>query len=107
MINTELFNQYKEKNKDPYGNCAIICAEEVMRVMETEEIQFTNKTAERLITDAGKKTNADLTGFLAGCVAHIVTNVHSRGEEFRDNWNKGNGVEDSKGVANPAILKLK
>ena len=52
--------------------------------------------------------DVDLTGFLAGAAANTVWSFHSRGDEFKDAWNKFNGVEEEReGVINPAILVMK
>ena len=49
-----------------------------------------------------------ITGFMAGAVASMVSQCHSRGEEFRKAWNhdigKTTGQEDSDGVLNPALV---
>ena len=63
----------------------------------------------KLICDADKAINAGgITGFMAGCVAQMISDVHSRGDEFKKKWNKGYGVEDDKpGVVNQAKVRVK
>lgn len=51
----------------------------------------------------------DLSGFMAGCAAHIVSAFHERGDEFRIAWNKRYGVDETKaqgGTVNPAIVTV-
>jgi len=64
----------------------------------------------KIICRAGREIEAGgLTGFMAGCVAEIISKVHSRGEEFRKKWNKDYGVDEKKakgGIVNPAIMTI-
>jgi len=48
-----------------------------------------------------------ITGFMAGCVAGMVSQCHSRGEEFRKKWNESYGAKDAKGTINPALVTIK
>ena len=102
--NQEAWDRYVESNKnDPYGKACVDVAREVMIVLD-EGKEFDCHT---LICDADEKSSAGgITGFMAGCVAQMVTRCHSRGEEFQKKWNKDYGVEDSTGVVNPAILTI-
>lgn len=47
-----------------------------------------------------------LSGFMAGATANALSHFAKQGEEYRKHWNKQYGVEESKGTANPAILKI-
>ncbi len=54
-----------------------------------------------------------ITGFMAGCVAQMVSHCHSRGNEFLSAWNGDVQCNDEgkkatkKGVAlNPALLTI-
>lgn len=50
-----------------------------------------------------------ISGFMAGCVAEIVSKYHIRGDEFRLFWNEYWGVGEDKangGVVNPAIVTI-
>ncbi len=65
----------------------------------------------KLICDADKAIKAGgITGFMAGCVAEMVSVCHSRGDEFRKAWNADYGVSDDpskkKGVVNPALMTI-
>ena len=108
IINIKDWEEQKRINKDPYGKCVIDVAGEVMRLLDIPEYQDFN--THKIICDAEKNIGEDgITGFMAGCVAQIVSHCHSRGEEFRKKWNKDYGVEEDKakgGVVNPAILTI-
>ena len=61
---------------------------------------------------ADNETNTgSITGFMAGCVARMVSHCHSRGEEFRKAWNfdigKVTSQENSDGVLTLAIITLR
>lgn len=94
-------------NSDPYGNAAIMVARRVMEILDAEPGDF---DCHKLICRADDESKAGgITGFMAGCVANIVSKVHSRGEEFRNKWNSDHGVSKEKskgGVVNPAILTV-
>ena len=48
-----------------------------------------------------------ITGFMAGCIAQMITKCHSRGEEFKKKWNESYGVKDEKkGAINPALVTI-
>lgn len=107
IVNEKDWNEWVEKNDDPYGKACVDVAREVMRLLdEGHEID-----AHKLICKADDNINAGgITGFMAGCVASMVSRCHSRGEEFRKVWNgdvgKLTGQENSEGVLNPAILNI-
>ena len=103
IVNEVDWNKQVEMNKDAYGKCAIDVARRVMELLDKVKEFDCND----LICKADKQ--GELTGFLAGCVAQIVSKCHSRGEEFRKKWNKDYGVEGKKdkgGVVNPAIMTV-
>ena len=51
-----------------------------------------------------------ITGFQAGKVAQVITHFHSRGEDFRQWWNRRHLTEEeaqeAKGVVNPAVFTI-
>ena len=103
----EKWNKWVEANKDDgYGNACVDVAREVMRLLDTPEYQEFNPHS--IICDADENVQADgITGFMAGCVAQMVTQCHSRGEEFKVKWNKQYDDKPREGVINPALLILK
>lgn len=48
----------------------------------------------------------DMTGFMAGCAASIISQIHLRGQEFREYWNKQFGSDSKEGTVNPAIMTV-
>ena len=98
------WTRYVEANKDSYGGACVRVAEKVMRLLDERP----EMNADALVHEAA--LGEGITGFMAGCVASMVSKVHSRGEEFRKSWNRAHGIEDGRdtgGVANPAILEIK
>ena len=100
-----------ENNKDPYGNACIKVARRVMELLDENKEPLVNgyypdiNTAHGLICKADKDSNAGgITGFMAGCVAQMVTECHVRGDEFRKSHN-GDKYK-GKGVVNHAIMTL-
>lgn len=85
---------------DGYGMVAMDAAGHVMEKLDQGK---TPKEAE----DEGFE-GKDLTGFLAGEVAGMVSHCHERGEEFKEYWNKRMGGDPkAKGVVNPALWTMK
>lgn len=111
IINQKKWKSYEEKNSDPYGKCCIDVARRVMEILDENKEFDTNK----IICQADNDIEAGgITGFMAGCVAQIVSACHSRGEEFRRKWNidnqisnEGEKANNSNGVLNPALLVVK
>ena len=80
MINEEKWNAWVENNKDPYGGAGVKVARRVMELLDKDETPLHNgyhpdiHTAHGLICKADDDTNAGgITGFMAGCVAQMVT----------------------------------
>ena len=108
IINQTDWDKWVKNNTGDYGKATVDVAREVMRLLD-EGKPVDNPRA--LICESDKSD--ELTGFMAGCVASIVSRCHSRGEEFRRQWNLVNqiGTEGEKankgeGVLNPAIIKF-
>jgi len=86
IVKQEDWNKWVEKNTDPYGKCCVDVAREVMRLLDTPKYKDFNP--HKIICDADDNIKAGgITGFMAGCVAQMVSHCHSRGEEFRQKWN--------------------
>jgi len=59
-------------------------------------------------SEAEKTTRGmDLTGYMMGWAAYLVSCYHPKGEEFQKYWNRKFGQPNAKGVVNPAIFILK
>ena len=107
--NKKLWKDYVDKNKDFYSKAVVNVAREVMRLLDDRKHK--DFDANNIITEADKNIviGGGITGFQAGCVAQIVAQCHSKGNEFRKKWNKHYGVDEDKakgGVVNPAIITL-
>ena len=108
--NKKLWEDYVDKNKHFYSKAIVDVAREVMRLLDDRKHKDFNVNT--IIGEADKNivTGGGMTVFQAGCVAQIVTRCHSKGNEFRDKWNKHYGVDKDKakgGVVNPAIITIK
>lgn len=112
IIKVEDWEKCVRANDDPYGKACIDVAREVMRLLDERPEDF---DTHKIICEADKNVKAGgITGFMAGCVANMVSGLHSRGEEFRKKWNTDNQIRDegdkaneSGGVLNPALLNVK
>lgn len=114
IVNLKDWEKAVEVNKDPYGKACVDVARRVMEIMDEDLTPFHEgyhpdvHTTHGIICKADKDIDAGgITGFMAGCVASMVSACHSRGEEFRKAWNHDNGIKeknDKGGVFNPAIL---
>ena len=96
----------KINSTDGYSSCCVNIAAEVMRLLDLPENQ--KFECHDLINKADDNIKAGgITGFMAGAAASMVSQCHSRGEEFKRQWNKGYGVpDDAEGTVNPAILTI-
>ncbi len=98
-------------NDEPYGACCVNVARRVMEILDEEEGDFDTHS---IICRADGETKAGgITGFMASMVASMVSQLHSRGEEFRKKWNIDNQIKDegekankSGGTLNTAILNI-
>ena len=113
IINEREWNEYVSKNNDPYGKCCVDVAREVMKLLDT--LKYKNFKPHQIICAAEKNIKEDgITGFMAGCVASMVSQCHSRGEEFRKKWNIENQIGDEgekankkeRATLNPALLTI-
>ena len=105
IVDTKGWNEWETKNEDAYGKACVDVAREVMTILDKEPGEI---DTHGIICRADKVAGAGgITGFMAGCVAQMVSQCHSRGDEFRRRWNKDNGIEDERdGVVNPAIIEI-
>ncbi|PWT88676.1 MAG: hypothetical protein C5B54_10235 [Acidobacteria bacterium] len=109
----EDFKKWEDANTDPYGKCCVDVAREVMRLLDLPE--YANEIDTHAIINKADDNidGGGITGFMAGCVAAMVSQCHSRGEEFRKTWNLANQIQhegekanEGTGVLNPALLNL-
>lgn len=112
ISNREAWDGFVKVNKDPYSKCCVDVAREVMRVLDERPGPF---DPHGLICAADDSIKAGgITVFMAGCVAQMVFQCHSRGEEFRRGWNRetqiGTEGDEANTVAgrilNPALMNV-
>jgi len=103
------WKKWEESNQDSYGKCCIDVARRVMEILDKGE-PF---DAQEIVSQANKELDTGITWFQAGCVASMVSRCHSRGEDFRCQWNnhyqlkdEGDKANETKGVLNPALLSI-
>ena len=113
IIKEEDWQKHVDANDDPYGKCCVDVTREVMRLLDTPEYQTFD--CYKVICDAEKNIGEDgITGFMAGAIASMVSQCHSRGEEFRKMWNLENQIhnegekanEKEGAVINPALMSI-
>ena len=112
IINQKKWDDCVKMNADSYGKACVDVARKVMEILDANEPFDTYKII-RQADDEALGKNGGITGFMAGCVAQMVSQYHNRGEEFRKAWNKDNQIEDegdrandSGGILNPALLNI-
>ena len=112
ITNTEKWKKWEEGNKDDYGKACVAVAREVMRLLDEDETPLHTgyfpdvNTTHGIICEAEHNIEAGgITGFMAGAVAQMIFECHSRGEEFRKIWNEPYNP-DAEGVVNPALVTI-
>lgn len=106
-----------KNNKDPYGKCCVDVARRVMQILDENPARPIRKNGNKfspyeIIVQANHEIKAEgITGFMAGCVAQMVSNCHTRGSEFRRAWNlsyqihvEGKKANRSGAILNPALI---
>lgn len=98
------YQDWKDKNNDPYGGATFRYAENWANLME-EKLH----NGEKLIDVADKTSHeADtegITGFMYGCAVSILSQCWLYGEQLRKWHNKEYDYEGD-GIVNPAILTI-
>lgn len=113
IINQEKWDVWVAKNTDSYGGACVNVARKAMELLD-EMPNDQEINCHKLISDADKDSKTGgITGFMAGYVAQMVSQCHSRGEEFRRKWNthnqintEGDKANESGGILNPALLNI-
>jgi hypothetical protein len=93
IINQKKWQEYVEGNQDPYAKVCIDITRRLMQLLD-EEPETPIKQGwghfgvlgliNRAIAIIGED---EITGNMVGIIAYIVSDCHSRGEEFRRMWN--------------------
>lgn len=116
IIKQEEWDKLVEKNSDPYGKCCVDVARRAMEILDNDSSPLQEgyfpdvHTTHGIICQADHDVKAGgITGFMAGCVASMIWQVHSRGDEFRKQYNADHGVDEEKAkgrIVNPAIMTI-
>ncbi len=112
IIDKKGWEKQVKANDDPYGKACIDVTRRVMEILD--HYDGDDYDTHKLICKADKEVDAGgITGYMAGCVAGMVAQLHSRGDEFRRKWNLDNQIQnegekanEGKGVLNPALLNI-
>jgi hypothetical protein len=116
--NLEMWKEFVDKNTDSYGKCCVDVARQVMKILDDEYVdkkKIEPKDTHSLICRADDEIKAGgITGFMAGCVSSMVSQVHSMGDEWRKAWNIDNQIgtegekanKKKKAVLNPALISV-
>lgn len=110
LKNSKAWNELVKNNKDSYGKCCIDVARRAMEILDANE-----KIPDDVVLQASKELEAGITGFMAGCVAAMISKCHVRGDEFRKIWNIDQQINDEgekankkkDGILNPALITIK
>lgn len=110
IINQKDWDKWVKNNADPYGKCCVDVARRVIEILD-ENKEF--DTHEVIVKASNDVDSGGITGFMAGCVAQMVSHCSHRGEEFRRAWNTDNQIQgegdkanEGKGVLNPALMTI-
>lgn len=110
--NQDEWNNWVEKNTDPYGGACVTYAERWARMMQAR------MDAGEELEDIAKQTSHDadkegITGFMYGCAVQMLAGCWKYGDRLR-RWHnldvqigdEGEKANESGGVLNPALLNL-
>jgi len=113
IVKTENWEKYEKENQDPYSKACVDVARKVMELIDQQpDVPLSEKyecqmSVHKLICRAPREINAGgLTGFMAGCVSQMVVECHSRGQEFKQAWNRMHGKKNAVHVINPALVEI-
>lgn len=92
IILTKHWQNWVDKNQDPYGKYCVDVARRVMELIDEGLSKSDYINAHKLISMADKELGGGLSGFQAGAVYKMVNDVHSRGEEFGYSYANGTSM---------------
>lgn len=80
----EKWGKLVDANKDPYGASCIAVARQAMRILDetTSELDPLE-----ILMSAAEHAGTDMGGYKARAVVEMVSQCHSRGQEFVRAWN--------------------
>lgn len=104
LKDAKTWDEYVEKNQDPYGKCAVDYACDWARLMQYyiakgESIEQCSNRASHELRWYG------ITGFMYGYAVQMLSQCWKHGEELRK-WHNKEYNHEGHGVVNPAILTI-
>ncbi len=110
------WQNWKDKNKDPYGAACVVYADRWAVLMEkeiTDETDLVKFMQDRARSLSHEADTDGITGFMYGCAVSMLSQCWKYGESLRRWHNKDTqiGTEGEKantdgGVLNPALLTI-
>lgn len=98
------YQDWKDKNTDPYGAACFEYAERWADLME-QEIK-NGKTLKDFAEETSQKADTEgITGFMYGVAVKILSEAWIHGEDLRQ-WHNGKYGHGGDGVVNPAIITI-
>ena len=109
LIDVKEWNEFVEKNKDPYGKAILIFANRWATYMEEAITNGFNSLTDKQIEDLSYKASDEvggITGFMYGAGVATLKNTWKYGKELNKWHNKQYGKEDTEGTINPAVITI-
>ena len=112
LADKKTWEEFKNKNQDPYGAGVVVYAERWARLMQRE--MANGKKLEDVAEATSHVADTDgITGFMYGCAVSTLAHCWKFGDELR-RWhnldtqigNEGEKANESGGVLNPALLNI-
>lgn len=104
ITNGKIWDEYVEKNNDPYGKCCIDYARDWGRLM-----QYYISKGETIVECADRSSHElgwyGITGFMYGAAVMMLSGCWEHGEELKK-WHNREYLHEGEGVVNPAVLTI-
>ena len=112
ITNQEAWNNHVAINQSEYGKACVDVARRAMELLDEEPGEFDPHDIISRADDEALGEDSGITGFMAGAVASMISQCHSRGKEFQEVWNAqydgmgGEEAQENDGVINPALMTV-
>lgn len=104
LKDAKTWDEYVEKNQDPYSKCAVdyACDWAILMQYYMNNGETLEQCADRASHELGWY---GITGFIYGCAVQMLSQCWIHGEELRK-WHNKEYNHEGDGVVNPAILTI-